>query len=93
MTAIEYVLTILFYVVVGYITIAGLNVVKRHKKDYQVHYYLIISVVRFTLVALIAFAHTLLTEDRHHAITFALIFMVEYLIMMAIMLTIIYRRK
>jgi len=93
MTAIEDALTILFYVLLGTMTVAGLNMVRRHKKEYQVHFYMIMSVIRFTFVALIVFAHTLLADDRHHAISFALIFLAEYLVMMGITLTLIYRHK
>ena len=93
MTLIEYVLTVAFFILLGYATIAGLNIIRKYKPDFQVQFYMVMSVIRFTLVALIILAHTLLTDNRNHAISFALIFLAEYLVMMAITLTIIWKRK
>ena len=82
----EYVLSVLFFTLLGVAYVKGYDIVKRHSPDHLVHFYLIMATIRMLLVATVVGLYVFFTENREDAIHFAAIFLIMYAIMMVITL-------
>ena len=82
----EYVLSVLFFTLLGVAYVKGYDVVKKHSPDHLVHFYLIMATIRMLLVLTIVGLYVYFTENREDAIRFAIIFIIMYAIMMVITL-------
>ena len=82
----EYVLSVLFFTLLGVTYVKGYDIVKRHSPDPLVHFYLIMATIRMLLVASVVGLYVFFTENREDAIHFAAIFLIMYAIMMVITL-------
>ena len=82
----EYVLSVLFFTLLGVTYVKGYDIVKRHSPDHLVHFYLIMATIRMLLVATVVGLYVFFTENREDAIHFAAIFLIMYAIMMVITL-------
>ena len=82
----EYVLSVLFFTLLGVTYVKGYDIVKRHSPDHLVHFYLIMTTIRMLLVATVVGLYVFFTENREDAIHFAAIFLIMYAIMMVITL-------
>ena len=82
----EYVLSVLFFILLGVTYVKGYDIVKRHSPDHLVHFYLIMATIRMLLVATVVGLYVFFTENREDAIHFAAIFLIMYAIMMVITL-------
>jgi cytochrome c biogenesis factor len=83
---VEYVLSVLFFTLLGVTYVKGYDIVKRHSPDHLVHFYLIMATIRMLLVATVVGLYVFFTENREDAIHFAAIFLIMYAIMMVITL-------
>ena len=82
----EYVLSILFFTLLGVAYVKGYDLVKKHSPDHLVHFYLIMATIRMLLVATVVGLYVFFTENREDAIHFAIIFIIMYAITMVITL-------
>ena len=82
----EYVLSVLFFTLLGVTYVKGYDIVKRHSPDHLVHFYLLMATIRLLLVATVVGLYVFFTENREDAIHFAAIFLIMYAIMMVITL-------
>ena len=82
----EYVLSVLFFTLLGVTYVKGYDTVKRHSPDHLVHFYLIMATIRMLLVATVVGLYVFFIENREDAIHFAAIFLIMYAIMMVITL-------
>ena len=82
----EYVLSVLFYTLLGVAYVKGYDIVKRHSPDHLVHFYLIMATIRMLLVATVVGLYVFFTENREDAIHFAALFLIMYAITMVITL-------
>ena len=82
----EYVLSVLFFTLLGVAYVKGYDIVKRHSPDHLVHFYLIMATIRMLLVATVVGLYVFFTENREDAIHFAIIFIIMYAITMVITL-------
>ena len=82
----EYVLSVLFFTLLGVAYVKGYDIVKRHSPDHLVHFYLIIATIRMLLVATVVGLYVFFTENREDAIHFAALFLIMYVITMVITL-------
>ena len=82
----EYVLSVLFFTLLGVTYVKCYDIVKRHSPDHLVHFYLIMATIRMLLVATVVGLYVFFTENREDAIHFAAIFLIMYAIMMVITL-------
>jgi hypothetical protein len=82
----EYVLSILFFTLLGVAYVKGYDFVKKHSPDHLVHFYLIMATIRMLLVATVIGLYVFFTENREDAIHFAIIFIIMYAITMVITL-------
>ena len=82
----EYVLSVLFFTLLGVTYVKGYDIVKRHSPDHLVHFYLIMATIRMLLVATVVGLYVFFTENREDAIHFAAIFIIMYAITMVITL-------
>ena len=83
----EYILSVLFFTLLGVAYVNGYDVVKRHSPDHLVHFYLIMATIRMLLVvATVVGLYVSFTENREDAIRFAAIFIIMYAITMVVTL-------
>ena len=82
----EYVLSVLFFTLLGVAYVKGYDIVKRHSPDHLAHFYLIMATIRMLRVASVVGLYVFFTENREDAIHFAAIFLIMYAIMMVITL-------
>ena len=82
----EYVLSVLFFTLLGVAYVKGYDIVKRHSPDHLVHFYLIMATIRMLLVATVVGLYVFFTENREDAIHFAALFLIMYAIKMVITL-------
>ena len=82
----EYVLSVLFFTLLGVAYVKGYDIVKRHSPDHLAHFYLIMATIRMLLVASVVGLYVFFTENREDAIHFAIIFIIMYAITMVITL-------
>ena len=82
----EYVLSVLFFTLLGVAYVKGYDIVKRHSPDHLAHFYLIMATIRMLLVASVVGLYVFFTENREDAIHFAAIFLIMYAITMVITL-------
>ena len=82
----EYVLSVLFFTLLGVAYVKGYDIVKRHSPDHLVHFYLIMATIRMLLVASVVGLYVFFTENREDAIHFAALFLIMYAITMVITL-------
>ena len=82
----EYVLSVLFFTLLGVTYVKGYDIVKRHSPDHLVHFYLIMATIRMLLVATVVGLYVFFTENREDAIHFAAIFSIMYELTMVITL-------
>ena len=82
----EYVLSVLFFTLLGVTYVKGYDIVKRHSPDHLVHFYLIMATIRMLLVATVVGLYVFFTENREDAIHFAAIFLIMYALTMVITL-------
>ena len=82
----EYVLSILFFTLLGVAYVKGYDLVKKHSPDHLAHFYLIMATTRMLLVATVVGLYVFFTENREDAIHFAIIFIIMYAITMVITL-------
>jgi cytochrome c biogenesis factor len=83
---VEYVLSVLFFTLLGVAYVKGYDIVKRHSPDHLVHFYLIMATIRMLLVATVVGLYVFFTENREDAIHFAALFLIMYAITMVITL-------
>ena len=83
----EYVLSILFFTLLGVAYVKGYDLVKKHSPDHLVHFYLIMATIRMLLVLTVVGLYVFFTENREDAIRFAIIFIIMYATTMVITLT------
>ena len=82
-----YILSAIFFLLLGMAYVKGYDIVKRHSPDHLVHFYLIMATVRMILVATIVVLYVLLiAQNREDAIHFALACLGMYVVMMVITL-------
>ena len=84
----EYVLSVLFFTLLGVAYVKGYDIVKRHSPDHLVHFYLIMATIRMLLVVTVVGLYVFFTENREDAIHFAIIFIIMYAITMVVTLLI-----
>ena len=84
--ALEIILSILFFTLLGGAYVKGYDIVKRQAPDHLVHFYLIMAIIRMLLVATVVGLYVFFTENREDAIRFAAIFIIMYAIMMVVTL-------
>ena len=84
--AFEYVLAVLFFILLGGAYVKGYDIVKKHSPNHLVHFYLIMATIRMLLVATVVGLYVFFTENREDAIRFALLFIIMYAIMMVVTL-------
>ena len=82
----EYILSILFFTLLGMAYVKGYDIVKSHSPEHLVHFYLIMATIRMLLVATIVGLYVFFTENREDAIRFAGIILIMYAIMMVVTL-------
>ena len=82
----EYVLSVLFFTLLGVTYVKGYDIVKRHSPDHLVHFYLIMATIRMLLVATVVGLYVFFTENREDAIHFAAVFSIMYAITMVVTL-------
>lgn len=82
----EYVLSVLFFTLLGVTYVKGYDIVKKHSPDHLVHFYLIMATIRMLLVVTVVGLYVFFTENRKDAIHFAAIFLIMYAITMVITL-------
>ena len=82
----EYVLSVLFFTLLGVAYVKGYDIVKRHSPGHLVHFYLIMATIRMLLVATVVGLYVFFTENREDAIHFAALFLIMYAITMVITL-------
>ena len=82
----EYVLSVLFFTLLGVAYVKGYDIVKRHSPDHLAHFYLIMATIRMLLVASVVGLYVFFTENREDAIHFAALFLIMYAITMVITL-------
>ena len=80
----EYVLSVLFFTLLGVAYVKGYDIVKRHSPDHLVHFHLIMATIRMLLVATVVGLYVFFTENREDAIHFAALFLIMYAITMVI---------
>ena len=83
----EIFLSALFFTLLGMAYVKGYDVVKSHSPEHLVHFYLIMATVRMLLIGTIVALYVLFAENREDAIRFALIFIIMYVIMMVVTLS------
>ena len=83
----KYVLSILFFTLLGVAYVKGYDLVKKHSPDHLAHFYLIMATIRMLLVATVVGLYVFFTENREDAIHFAIIFIIMYAIMMVVTLS------
>ena len=84
----EYVLSVLFFTLLGVTYVKGYDLVKKHSPDHLVHFYLIMATIRMLLVVTVVGLYVFFTENREDAIHFAIIFNIMYAITMVVTLLI-----
>jgi hypothetical protein len=82
----EYVLSVLLFTLLGAAYVLGYDFVKKRSADYLPHFCLGMAVVRLLLASTLAGIIIFFKEDREDAITFAIIYMVMYLLTMVVTL-------
>ena len=82
----EYLLSVLFFTLLGVAYVKGYDVVRRHSPDHLVHFYLMMATIRMLLVATVVGLYVSFTENREDAIHFAALFLIMYAITMVITL-------
>ena len=82
----EYVLSVLFFTLLGVTYVKGYDLVKKHSPDHLVHFYLIMATIRMLLVATVVGLYVFFTENREDAIHFAAVFLIMYAITMVVTL-------
>jgi cytochrome c biogenesis factor len=82
----EYILSILFFTLLGMAYVKGYDIVKSHSPEHLVYFYLIMATIRMLLVATIVGLYVFFTENREDAIRFAAIILIMYAIMMVVTL-------
>lgn len=83
----EIFLSALFFTLLGMAYVKGYDVVKSHSPEHLVHFYLIMATVRMLLIGTIVVLYVLFAENREDAIRFALLFIIMYVVMMVITLS------
>ena len=82
-----YILSALFFLLLGMAYVKGYDIVKRHSSDHLAHFYLIMATVRMSLALTFVAVYVLLfAQNREDAIHFALVFIIMYVVMMVITL-------
>jgi len=82
----EYILSVLFFTLLGVTYVKGYDAVKRQSPDHLVHFYLIMATIRMLLVATVVGLYVSFTENREDAIRFATTFIILYAITMVVTL-------
>ena len=82
----EYVLSVLFFTLLGVAYVKGYDIVKKHSPDHLVHFYLIMATIRMLLVATVVGLYVFFTENREDAIHYDAIFIIMYAVSMVITL-------
>ncbi len=82
----EYVLSVLLFTLLGVAYVLGYDFVKKRTADYLPHFCLAMSVIRLLLASTLAGIIIFFKEDRDETITFAIIYMVMYLLTMVVTL-------
>ena len=82
----EYVLSVLFFTLLGVTYVKGYDLVKKYSPDHLAHFYLIMATIRMLLVATVVGLYVFFTENREDAIHFAIIFIIMYAITMVVTL-------
>ena len=78
---------VFLFTLLGMAYVKGYDVVKRHSPQHLVHFYLIMATVRMLIVATaVAIYVLLIAKSRDDAISFALIIIIMYVVMMAVTL-------
>ena len=84
---IAFVLTALFFTLLGEAYVKGYDFVKANSPEHLPHFYLIMAVVRMLLVLTVIGAYVLLADSRANAIRFTLVCLAMYMVMMVVTLT------
>ena len=82
----EYVLSVLLFTLLGVAYVLGYDFVKKRTADYLPHFCLAMAVIRLLLTSTLAGIIIFFKEDRDETITFAIIYMVMYLLTMVVTL-------
>lgn len=82
----EYVLSVLLFTLLGVAYVLGYDLVKKRTADYLPHFCLAMAVIRLLLASTLAGIIIFFKEDRDETITFAIIYMVMYLLTMVVTL-------
>jgi cytochrome c biogenesis factor len=82
----EIVLSALFFTFLGILYVKGYDIVKKHSQEHLPHFYLIMATIRMLLVATVVALYVFFTENRENAISFAIIFIIMYAVMMVVTL-------
>ncbi|MBQ9356497.1 MAG: hypothetical protein IJT98_04335 [Prevotella sp.] len=85
---IEILLCAFFFTVLGAAYVKGYDVVKAHSPEHLAHFYLIMAAARMLLSGTAVAIYVLLVaQSREDAIRFALTFIIMYVVMMVVTLT------
>lgn len=83
----EVILAALFFTLLGAAYVKGYDIVKKHSPEHLVHFYLIMATARMLLVATVLAVYVLaVSHSREESIRFALIYIIMYIVMMAVTL-------
>ena len=82
----EIILSALFFTFLGILYVRGYDIVKKHSPEHLPHFYLIMATIRMLLVATVVALYVFFTENRENAISFAIIFIIMYAVMMVVTL-------
>lgn len=81
------ILTVLFFLAMGFVYCVGWDYVKKHMPEHQVHFYMIAAAARFILVALLILAYIRLAGDTQHGnIKFAMLALALYVALMIVIM-------
>ena len=83
---VEFVLSALFFILIGTAYVKGYDFVKSHFPEQLVHFYLVMAVVRLLLVGTIVALYVLFAGNREDAIRFAGMIIIMYVITMVVTL-------
>ena len=93
MSALAFLFSIGFFVLIGTVCIKGCDYVRRVAPSYIAHFYLAMGVVRMVLTLTVIALYIVLTDERESAIRFTAVFLIMYAIMMMAILVINIRRQ
>lgn len=79
-------LSVLFFTLLGVAYCKGYDITRKHAPQHLPQFYLIMAVIRFTLVVTTVGIYAFLAENRTSTVKFAAMFFIMYVVMMVVIL-------